>query len=337
MNKILSLQNFFLRRLLAASLILLCVLTLNVDAAEVVDRIVAVVNDDIIRLVELNKAVAPIEEQIRGMNLSPDKEKEAIYDKRMAVLNDLIDEKLADQEIMRSHITVGSDEINDAIEQIKAMNYYTDEDIQEALMKSGISMSDYRGGIREQLLRNKMVNFKIKSNIIITQSDLQHYYDQHQEKYGSKTKYMLRNIIMMYSAVYPAGIDDESEKLILARMETVHEQLRNGALFEELAKAYSEGSNAGDGGELGLFLMDELAENIQLAIKTMKTGEFSSIIETDQGYQIFYLEKIAETGGRSLSEVEDEIRHTLYEESVNDKFQSWIENLRKDAHIKIIR
>jgi len=335
MNKILRLsyQKFFLYRLMAASLIFLSGLAINVDAAEVVDRIVAVVNDDIIRLVELNKAVAPFERQIRLMNLSPDKEHEAMYDKRIEVLNDLIDEKLADQEISRSRITVGMKEIDDAIERIKAMNYYTDEDIRRALSKSGISMDDYRNGIREQLLRNKLVNFKIKSNIIITPSDLQHYYDQHIDKYGPKSKYMLRNIIMPY----PDGLDDESKKLIYARMETVREQLSNGASFEDTAKAFSEASNTEDGGKLGLFTMDELDENIQVAMSTVKPGEFSSIIETDQGYQILYIETIVETEERLLSEVEDEIRHTLYEESVNKKFKSWIEDLRKDAHIRIIR
>jgi len=326
-------KSFLLRRLLAASMILVAALTLRVDAAEVVDRIVAVVNDDIIRLVELNKAVAPIEEQIREMNLSPDKEKKAIYDKRMAVLNDLIDEKLADQEIMRSHITVGKGEIDDALERIKAMNYYTDEDIRQALLKNGLSMDDYRSDINEQLLRNKLVNLKIKSNIIITQSDIQHYYDQHIDKYGPKKEYMLRNIIMMY----PAGTDDESKKPVYARMETVYEQLANGAVFEEAAKEYSEASNADDGGELGLFMMDELTKNIQIALKPMKPGEFSPIIETDQGYQIFFIDKIVDTPGRAMSEVEDEIQHTLYEEFVNEKFQSWIEELRKDAHIQIIR
>ena len=333
MDKNLSFKIFLLCRLLSASLILMFALTLRVDAAEVVDRIVAVVNDDIIRLVELNKAAASVEQQIREMNLSPDKEKKAIYDKRMEALNNLIDEKLADQEIGRSHITVGVNEIDDAIERIKAMNYYTDEDLRKALLKNGLSMDDYRSDIKEQLLRNKLVNLKIKSNIIITQSDMQHYYDQHLDKYGSKRKYMLRNIIMMY----PAMMDDESKKPVYARMETVYEQLSNGAVFEEAAKAYSEGSNAGDAGELGLFMMDELAENIQVALKIIKPGEFSPIIETDQGYQIFFIEKIVDTPGRELSEVEDEIQHTLYEESVNEKFQSWIEDLRKDAHIRIIR
>ncbi len=324
---------FLLRRLLTASMILVAALTLRADAAEIVDRIVAVVNDDIIRLVELNKIVAPVERQIRDMNLPPDKEKKTIYDKRMEILNNLIDEKLADQEIMRFHITVGEGEIDDAIERIKAMNYYTDEDIRKALLKNGLSMDDYRSDIKEQLLRNKLVNLKIKSNIIITRSDIQHYYDQHLDKYGPKRKYMLRNIIMMW----PAMMDDESRKSVYARMETVYDQLANGAVFEETAKEYSEASNADDGGELGLFMMDELAENIQIALKTMKPGEFSPIIETDQGYQIFFIDKIVDTPGKALSEVEDEIQHTLYEEFVNEKFQSWIEELRKDAHIQIIR
>lgn len=335
MNKILPLspQKRCLNWFAAVFLIMLFVLTTTAIASEIVDRVVAIVNDDIIRLVELNKAVAPFEETIKSMMYLPGREQEVIYNKRMDILNDLIDQKLADQEISRSGIKVDMNEVDGAIEQIKAMNYYTDEDLRMALLKSGINMEEYRKEIKRQLLRNKLVNFKIKSNIIITQSDLQQYYDQHNQKYGSKKKYMLRNIIMMF----PDVIDDNFKKAVYLRMEIVHNQLADGALFEEMSKEYSEASNATDGGELGLFNLDDLSENIQVVVKALKSGEFSSIVETDQGYQIFYLEKIVETPGRTLSEVEDEIQHTLYEESVNEKFESWIGQLREEAHIKIIR
>jgi len=302
-------------------------------SAEVVDRIVAVVNNDIIRLVELNKAVAGFEEQIRLKGYPLDNENEEIYKMRMEVLNNLIDEKLADQEIRNAGIFVDEREIDNAIEQVKAMNYYSDEDLRKALTANNVSMGDYRDEVKRQILRNKLVNIKIKSKIIITESDIENYYENNPNKYASKKKYMLRNIMM----IYPISMDMKSKQTVYSRIEDVYKQLNEGALFTEIAQKYSEAVNASDGGRLGLFSIDELAENIAEVIKELNPGEISSITETDQGYQIFMVEKIEETGGRALSEVTDEIKQSLYEQSVNEKFQSWIEHLREDAHIKIIR
>lgn len=303
------------------------------SSGEVVDRIVAVVNDDIIRLVELNRAVAQVEAQIRSKQYSGDIEKEEIYKIRTEVLNNLIDEKLADQEIRNTGIFVDEREIDNAIEQVKAMNYYSDEDLRAALAASNVSMEEYREEIKRQILRNKLVNTRIKSKIIITETDIENYYNNNLEKYAPKTYYELRNIIMMY----PPGIDKRTREAVYDRMQTAYQELEAGAPFDETAQQYSEAMNAADGGKLGSFVFEELAKNIQAAIKDLKPGEFSSITETDQGFQIFFVEKIEDRGGRTLTEMTDEIRQLLYEETVNEKFQSWIDELREDAHIKIIR
>ncbi|MDO9263533.1 MAG: SurA N-terminal domain-containing protein, partial [Desulfosalsimonadaceae bacterium] len=162
-------------------------------SAEVVDRIVAVVNDDIIRLTELNKAVASLEEQIRLKDYAPEKEQEEIFRLRQEMLNSLIDDKLADQEIKTAGIFVDEQEIDQAIEQVKKANYYSDEDLRGALTASGISMSDYRNEIKKQMHRNQLVNQKIKSKIIITESDVTAYYNDHPEIYAPQKKYMIRN------------------------------------------------------------------------------------------------------------------------------------------------
>jgi peptidyl-prolyl cis-trans isomerase SurA len=302
-------------------------------SSEVVDRIVAVVNDDIVRLVELDRAASSYEEQIRLKNFSPDMENEEIYKIRIEVLNNLIDEKLADQEIRNAGIFVDEREIDNAIEQVKAMNYYSDEALRMALTASGVTMEEYRDEINRQILRNKLVNIKVKSKIIITESDIKTYYDNHPEKYASKKKYLLSNILM----TYPAAMDAQAKQAVYARMEEIYLQIDEGVSFHEIAKESSEAVNAQDGGRLGFFSLDELTKNIAEAIKDLNAGEVSSITVTDQGYQIFLVENIEETGGRDLNEVKDEISQLLYEESVNNKFQSWIEHLREDAHIKIIR
>lgn len=324
-------KKFYL--LFTFSLFVTVIISVAAISGEVVDRIVAVVNDDIIRLVELNKAVAGFEEQIRSKKYPPEIQKEEIYKIRMDVLNSLIDEKLADQEIRESGIFVDEKEIDNAIEQVKAMNYYSDEDLRMALSAGNVSMADYREEIRRQILRNKLVNLKIKSKIIITESDIARYYEQHPEKYAPKKKYMLSNILMSS----PAGVDGQLREAVYSRMLTVLEMLQGGMPFEDAAKQYSEAMNAEDGGRLGFFSSDELAENIREAIINLEPGEFSSVTPTDQGFQIFYVDKIEEKGGRSLAEMTDEIRQLLYEEAVNSKFQSWIEQLREEAHIKIVR
>ena len=303
------------------------------SSGEVVDRIVAVVNDDIIRLVELNRAAAQVEEQIRSKQYPGDIEKEEIYKIRTEILNNLIDEKLADQEIRNTGIFVDEREIDNAIEQVKAMNYYSDEDLRAALAASNVSMTEYREEIKRQILRNKLVNTRIKSKIIITESDIENYYNNNLDKYAPKKYYELRNIIMLY----PPGIDKRSREAVYDRMQTVYRELEAGASFEETAQQYSEAMNAEDGGMLGSFVFDELAENIRTAIKDLNAGEFSSITETDQGFQIFFVESIEDKGGRKLAEVTDEIRQLLYEKTVNDKFQAWIDELREEAHIRIIR
>jgi peptidyl-prolyl cis-trans isomerase SurA len=283
-----------------------------------------VVNDDIIRLAELDRAVAPLEAQIRSKKFPPAREQEEIYRIRSEVLNNLIDEKLADQEIRSAGIFVDEREIDSAIEQVKAMNYYSDEDLRQALSASNVNMAEYREEIRHQILRNKLVNYKIKSKIIITESDIENYYAENPEKYSSKKKYLLSNILIP---------DPERRE----QMQTVYRQLEAGMPFADAARKYSEAGNAVDGGRLGFFSLEDLAGSIQDAVKGLSAGDFSEITETDQGLQIFFVEKIEEQGGRTLDAMKDEIRQLLYEESVNKKFQSWIDELRDSSYIKIIR
>lgn len=307
-------------------------LTSLIHAAVVVDRIVAVVNDEIIRLVELNEKFAPFERQIRSLGHAPEKEQELIHQKRVDVLNDMIDEKLADQQIFEAGITVGDAEIDHAVEQIKAINSYTDEELRQALTLSGLDMKTYREEIRKQVLRNKLVNLKVTSSIIITQSDIQAYQDAHPEIYGPRKEYKLRNIMMTWGE----NADAKSRQAVYDRMAAVVEKLKKGESFATIAEISSEAVNAADGGLLGVFTLNDLAENIAGVISPLQPGQFSSIIETDHGYQVFFVEAILDAAPKTTNDSADEIRRKLYEEQVNEKFSAWIETLRKDAHIKII-
>jgi len=130
----------------------------------------------------------------------------------------------------------------------------------------------------------------------------------------------------------------EEEKLVVSeKMEMVLAKLKSGESFDKMADIYSESRFFGDEGGLGLFELKELSSKIREAIKDMTAGEFTPVLDTDQGYQIFYIQEIVNVPGKSIEEASSEIEDILYKEIVDKKFLSWLDELRKKSHIKIIK
>ncbi len=308
-------------------------LVIQSHGAEIVDRIVAVVNDDIITLFELNRAIKPYEDKIHALGYSEEKERRMLFKVREGVLNQLIDKKIEDQQIKRSNIKISEEQIDQTIERIKEKNFFSDEDLRLALAKDGLTMEAYRNKIKEEILRTRLISLEVKSKIVITEEDIAAYYEKHLDMYGGKQKYHLRNILIIIPT-----FADENEKLeIRAKIDEILNELNAGESFETMARDYSESSTAPEGGDLGLFELDSLSPQLQKTIKGMKSGEFTPVLETDQGYQIFFLQEILKTPGKSLKDVSPEIQRILFEENADKKYQEWIEGLRKQSAIKIIQ
>jgi len=305
----------------------------DVQSAEVVDRIVAVVNDDIILLSELDESFKPYADRIMALGYSIEEQRRMLFNVREEMLNQLIDQKLTDQQVMRSKITASDNEIDSAIERLKETNFFTDEELREMLGIEDLTMEEYRKRIKDQILRAKLVNLEIKSKIVITKEDIESYHKSHSDKYGGMKKYRLNNIIMKVSSF----ASEEEKLVVLEKMEMVLTELKAGNPFDIIANIYSESSYVSDEGGLGLFELKELSPMIQEAIKDIKAGEFTPVLDTDQGYQIFYIQEIVNVPGMSLEEASPEIEDILYKEVVDKKFRSWIDELRKMSHIKIIK
>ncbi len=86
-----------------------------------------------------------------------------------------------------------------------------------------------------------------------------------------------------------------------------------------------------------MFGLDELSPQLRNIIKEMKAGEFTPVLDTDQGFQIFLVKEIVQTSGKPLEDVSPEIEGILFNEIVEKKYQSWLEDLRKQSVIKIIK
>ena len=296
---------------------------------EVVDRIVAVVNADIVTLYDLSRAFKPYEANIKALKYPPEKERQMLYQVRSDVLNQLIDSQLADQQVKRYQISVSQKEIDTTIERIKQARSFTDEQLREGLAAQGLTMEEYRKEIESQILRTKLVNREVKSKIVITQEDIKAYYERHRGKYSGDRKYYLWNIFVKAS---------EYEKdTALKEIQAVEAKLKQGTSFEALVKQLNESGSPAKGTDLGLYRHDELSAQLQKVVETMKAGEYSPVLDANFGYQIIYVQKIEETSPKPLAELESDIKQILYNEYVDNRYQEWLEDLRARSYIKIIQ
>jgi peptidyl-prolyl cis-trans isomerase SurA len=297
---------------------------------EVVDRIVAVVNNDIVVLFELEQIYRPYAEKIKAMGYSSEKEREMLYRVRREILDRLIDQKLTDQEIKRAKITVSDREVDSTLERIKAEKMVTEEEMRRGLAAEGLTLQEYRDRLKDQMLRRKLVKSEIQSKIVITDDDIRKYYEENIGKYSSERRYHLYNIITRVSAYTSDATKAEAFK----QMEVIRLEFEKGRPFETLIAQYSQLPSI-EGGEIGVFKMKELSPQLQDALKNLKSSEITPVMDTDLGYQIFYLKDIQKTPAQSLADVTPEIEKILYNQIIDQKFTAWIEDLRQRSHIKI--
>ncbi len=299
---------------------------------EIVDRIVAVVNDDIITYLEVQEAMSPYETQIKSLGYDPEKEQEMLYRVRNDIVKKLVDQKITDQEIERYKIKVSDEDINNNIEQIKASKLWTDEDFRAALEREGMTIESYREKLKEQALRSKLLNMAVRSNIVITKEDVAAYYANNIEKYQGELKYHLRNIIMRV----PEGADADEKQAVLEKMEHIQAALGKGTSFESLAREYSESSLAKSGGDLGVLAYKDFSQQLKKALVGLSKGANTVVLDTDQGFQIFYIENILKENEIPLETAYREIEDILFKELSEKAFVDWLEALRGASHIKII-
>lgn len=312
----------------------------DVRSAEgvLVDRIVAQVNDDIITLYELNRKARPYIKRVQAMARPLDEERRMIYELREKVLNQMIDEKLTDQEIRRFNIQVSEEAIDKTIEEMKKRTYMTDQQLRASLEKEGLTMDEYRTQMKNQILRVRLVNREVKSKIVITEEDIRAYYEENRNQYAGEGRVHLRQVMM---AVSPQA-DEEEKQALREKMSLFRKQLMDGASFEALAREYSESASEGDLGtftvtDLEMLPLTDLAPQILNAVSGLKTGDVTEILEIGQNMLVFYVEALEEGKGKTLEEVSGDIENILYDQIVNQKFTTWLTDLRERSHIKIIR
>ena len=305
--------------------------------AEIIDRCVAVVNNDVITQSEVNETGKPLFQRVAKQ--APAAELgEALQEARKRVLEKLIDKKLLLQEAKRYNMSVTDEEVDKALGRILAQNHTSRELFKKELAKMGMTEAQYREDLRDQILSSKLVNVAVRSKVIIPEEKIIDYYDTHYtERVGDGGFYILQIGCSWNDLLSGKDLKQAREKA-LQKAKRVRSLALSGEDFKKLAREYSDLPSSIDGGDIGVFKEDEMAPAMRKAITCLKPGEISKIVETPSGYQIFKL--LSSQEGQIVTKIpyesaKDEIREILYRQEMQKLYKNWLEELRSQSYIRV--
>jgi peptidyl-prolyl cis-trans isomerase SurA len=285
---------------------------------EVVDRVVAIVNDDIITLKETEKFV-PIEKQ--GKFVSVNEYLRGIRIKERMDL--LIDDLLIRQQAKKLNLSVSDRDADGIVEGIKKQHLISEEELKQQLAKQGIDYKDFREGLKANVLRQRVLARIISPDVNITEKDLIDYYNSHPEEFKDED-YRLLHIFI--SAKRP----DFKERAVAA-----YTLLKEGKPFEVVAKEYSDDPSADKSGDIGFVRKEDLIPEFKAAVNFLVPGAYSQIIQTAYGLHILKLMEVKSGATLPYETVKIRIQEKFVQEQSQKRYQELIDKLRRSSYIEV--
>lgn len=315
------------RILISISMVTVIFFTAAAVRAEILlDRVVAVVNQEVITWSELYKnmetdASQQLKEIKNEDRLKIFRENESLF------LENLINLKLQLQEAVSLGFGITDEEVKEGIDAVMKKYGMNDAQFRESLGKEGYTFDEYRRRFREQILVSKIVNHQIRSKIIVTDNDVQQYIKDMVGRGENTASYHISQIF------FKRPLTDEGVKAVEAKAAEVLALLKEGGNFKELAAKHSEDVSASAGGDIGLLKQAQLMKEFAAALENMKIDEVSKPFWTDRGLHIIRLEGKAEARGQK--ELEEFARKELSDRLFAERYNAWVKSMREKAFIEI--
>ncbi len=307
--------------------VFICVSAAVAHAAVLLDRVVAIVNQEVVTWSELYRDMeADASPKVREMNDS-DRLK-TLKAGESSFLETVINFKLQIQEAKNLGIGVGDDEIRDAIDGIKKKYSMSDSTFNDSLKKEGFTLEEYKRRLREQILVGKVVNSQVRGKILVTDAEVKKFIGENKAYAAdSEEGYRISQIF------FRKPKNDEEKRKTEDRAAEVLKKIKEGENFQELAKTYSEDASASVGGDLGFIKKGQLMKEFSEAVAKLKAGEVSEPFWSGRGLHIILLNE--KTGPKSEHEMMDEARKKLSQKMFEERYASWIKSLREKAFVDI--
>jgi len=295
------------RRARVAAL-LLPLLVAGPGRGEVVDRIVATIDGEPITTFELRRYA-----EERGADRLEERK----------LLDGLVTDRLLDREVAALGIAARDEEVDRYIEQIKLRNGMGDDRFREALAAQGLTAAAYRARVKAEIEKSQLVNREIRQRVNVSPQEIERYYKAHLADYATSERVRVRDIFFPV-----ASAADEAE---IAHVRAKAEEVR------QLARQFSEGPGAENGGEIGTFARGQMEPALEETAFRLKPGDVSEPVRTAAGFHLLRSEEDIAAGHKSLDEVRDTIRDALYNEALEERFQQWLSrDLRERHHVEVL-
>lgn len=281
-----------------------------------VDRIAAIVNEDVITLSEVRAAAKPLERAGQS-----EAERQKLYED---VLDDLIADRLLEQQLQGSDVEVTEADLERAIQDILRQNNISMSQLEQALASRDMSMSQYREDLRQQLLRLKVIDRNVRSKITITESDVE-------EEYRRQTRDEDKKEIVRISHIYiPSQGDPEAARAAAA---VARRRVVEGEAFADVARDVSKGPTASSGGSLGELEVAGLLPGLARAVAPLAAGEISEPAEAGPGFHVVLLEERRFEAGTPFEEMAPRLREQLYQREMEKQMDLWLDELEAKSAV----
>jgi peptidyl-prolyl cis-trans isomerase SurA len=314
-------------------------------ADTVVEEIIARVNNEIITRTEYVRSRDQVKQELQQQD--PATADRVFAEKQRDVLRDLIDQQLLLQKGKDLGITGDTELIKRLDEMRKQMNLGSMEELEKAAEAQGASYEDFKQNLRNQIITQRVIGQEVGSKLAMNKEDVRKFYDQHRAEMERPEEVRLAEILIApkMPAKPAAGPDGkaippseaETEAALAAaqaKAQDLLDQVRKGAKFADLAKKYSDGPSAKDGGDLGSpFKRGTLSKELEDKVFALKAGEVTDVVRTKQGFVFLQVTQHQMAGIPTLKEAEPRIQDALYMQKLQPALRAYLTTLREEAFI----
>lgn len=267
---------------------------------QLLDRIVAVVNDDVVLLSEFEAELAAVRAQLRQRNVRMPPAEEL----RRQVLERLVMQTLQLNVAERQGITVDSATLDAAVRRVAEQNNMSLSRFRDALSAEGLTMAEFRERLRREIVLSRLRQREMQRRVNVTDQEIEQFLAQNRD--GS-TEYRLAQILISV----PEAASAEAIEAARAEAESVLAELEAGADFATVAATYSDARNALEGGDLGWRSAAQVPEPVADRVAQMSPGDITPVLRSPAGFHVFQLQDRRSTEQRLVTQTR--VRHILIE------------------------
>ncbi|MEI7999015.1 MAG: peptidyl-prolyl cis-trans isomerase [Candidatus Omnitrophota bacterium] len=292
---------------------------LPVLGAPLNDAIVAIVNSEVITLKDLKDYISGIYRQLKVEHKTPEEIQAVMISYEDKGINQLVEDKLILAAANEKGLEIRPEMVEKQLKGIKS-RYPSEDEFLAALYAQGLTVTEFKNKILNQLKAKYMVDMEIKDKIFVNPEDVTRYYNDHKNEFESKSKYNLDSIFISFN---------KGKDLALKRITESRNKLSAGGDFNSISKEYTEAPS------VGTLEQGQMVPAIEKEVFNLKVGDLSQPVQVEGGIYLFKVNGITSGRIESLQEVKEDIYNKIYEQQFQSKFKVWIDKLRNKAYVEI--